>query len=168
MRNNARIYAVAAALAMLPAAWAAESRHHHDGGTGHEHHDMSARESHAGKAGNPGSIDVTVNVTSLDAMRYEPATFTFKRGQTVKFVVTNKGQLAHEFGIGTLSEQEEHAQMMKSMPDMKHDDPNVITIEAGQTNSLVWQFTNAGSFVIGCHVPGHYQAGMKAIVTVRK
>lgn len=137
---------------------------------GHDHHGDAARHAHVSKAGKPGNaakVIVTVPVATLDQMRYEPAEFSFKRGQAVKFIVTNKGQVVHEFGIGTLEEQKAHAEMMKSMPDMKHDDPNVVTIDPGQTKELVWRFTNRGTFQIGCHVPGHYEAGMAARVRVQ-
>lgn len=160
MNRSFGIIAVAVTLAGAPAL--ADERHHHENDGGHQAH-MSK----AGKPGNPAKIDVTVAVATLDTMRYDPAQFSFKRRQTVKFVVTNKGQLAHEFGIGTLEEQKEHAEMMKSMPDMKHDDPNVVTLDPGQTKELVWQFSNRGTFQIGCHVPGHFEAGMVAQVTVR-
>ncbi|MGH8677514.1 MAG: cupredoxin domain-containing protein [Burkholderiales bacterium] len=150
-----------AALALSANLWADEGHHHHDDAAHH------ADVSKAGKPGKPARIDVPIPVATLDQMRYEPAEFSFKRGQTVKFIVTNKGRLAHEFGIGALEEQKAHAEMMKSMPDMKHDDPNVVTIDPGQTKELIWRFTKRGTFQIGCHVPGHYEAGMAALVRVR-
>lgn len=99
-----------------------------------------------------------------DTMRYEPSSITVKTGETVRFVVQNKGQVTHEFGIGTRDEQRQHAEMMRAMPDMKHDDPNVVTVDPGQRKELIWQFTRAGTFEIACHVPGHYLAGMRMTV----
>jgi uncharacterized cupredoxin-like copper-binding protein/Cu/Ag efflux protein CusF len=138
----------------------AARRHDH---TSHQHGAHGHR-SAAGKPGKASAAKRTIEVTMHDTMRYEPASITVKAGETVRFVVRNKGQLSHEFGIGTLEEQAKHAEMMKAMPDMKHDDPNVITVEPGQKKELIWQFTRAGTFEIACHVPGHYPAGMKMAV----
>ncbi len=153
------------------AALAAESGHgaHHD----HQHgaQDHQGETPHASGAGRPGKaadVDRTVAVSMFDTMRYEPSSITVRKGETVRFVVQNKGQLAHEFGLGTLEEQRAHAEMMKQMPEMKHDDPNVIVVDPGKTRELIWTFSKAGRFQIACHVPGHYEAGMKASINVRR
>ncbi len=136
----------------------------HDHGA-HQHHSSEAHQSAAGKPGKASAVRRSIKVTMLDTMRYEPSSITVKPGETLRFVIENKGKLAHEFGIGTPEEQMQHAEMMKAMPDMKHDDPNVVTLEPGQKKELIWQFTKAGTFEIACHVPGHYPAGMKMAVT---
>lgn len=140
---------------------------HHDHG-GHGHHDAKAKQSSAGKPGKASAAKRVVQVSMFDTMRYDPSSITVKPGETVKFVVENKGALAHEFGIGTSEEQMQHEEMMKAMPNMKHDDSNVVTVEPGKKKELVWQFTKAGTFEIACHVPGHYPAGMKLPVVVGK
>jgi uncharacterized cupredoxin-like copper-binding protein len=143
----------------------ADDQHHGHGD--HMHHGAHAGQSAAGKPGKASAAKRTVEVAMLDTMRYEPAFVSVKAGETVRFVVENKGKLTHEFGIGTPEEQAKHAEMMKAMPDMKHDDPNGITVEPGQKKELIWQFTRAGTFEIACHVPGHYPAGMKLAVNAR-
>lgn len=153
---------VAAAGALLAAYAAAEEQHHGQGE--HMHHGAHADQSAAGKPGKASAVKRTIEVRMLDTMRYEPSSITVKAGETVRFVIENKGRLAHEFGIGTLEEQAKHAEMMKAMPDMKHDDPNVMAVEPGQKKELIWQFTRTGTFEIACHVPGHYPAGMKMAV----
>lgn len=106
------------------------SRHAHDGA--HEHGDSAA-----GSSGDPAKITKVVEVSTLGTMRYEPSSFVFKRGDKAKFVVTNRGQVRHEFGIGTKKIQEEHAEMMQAMPDMVHEDANsVVIVEPGETNSI--------------------------------
>ena len=141
---------------------AADEKHHGHGE--HMHHGAAAHQSAAGKPGKASAVKRTIPVTMLDSMRYEPSSIAVKAGETARFVVENKGKLTHEFGIGTPEEQMQHAEMMNSMPDMKHDDPNVIIVEPGEKKELIWQFTKAGSFEIACHVPGHYPAGMKMVV----
>ena len=46
------------------------------------------------------------------------------------------------------------------------DEPNAFMIEPGETKELTWHFTEGGEVLIGCHVPGHYAAGMKAEISV--
>ena len=48
----------------------------------------------------------------------------------------------------------------------EHADANMITVESGETKSLVWQFTKTGTVEIACHIHGHYETGMKSKVTV--
>lgn len=134
----------------------------HSKGHGSGGHGSSA----AGRPGSAAQATRTVNVTALDTMRFDPSTLAVKAGETVRFVVVNKGKLPHEFVIGTTEEQKEHEQMMQKMPGMKHEDPNAITLAPGETKSLIWQFGQSANVEIGCHIPGHYPAGMLSKVTV--
>jgi uncharacterized cupredoxin-like copper-binding protein len=105
---------------------------------------------------------------ALDTMRYAPAKLTVKSGQTVRFIITNAGKLKHEFAIGDAEEQRQHAEMMKRIPAMTYEHGNAVSLEPGVTKELVWQFGKPGTFEIACHIPGHYEAGMHAIVTVAR
>ena len=60
----------------------------------------------------------------------------------------------------------EHAAMMRKMPNMKHDEGNAISLAPGETHLLIWTFSQAGAFEAACHLPGHYEAGMKAALDV--
>ena len=138
---------------------------HHKKNSGHEHsHEMSA----AGQSGNWERISRTIKINALDTMRFNKKIIQVKPGDTIRFVVTNTGKIDHEFAIGTREEQVEHAKMMASMPDMKHVEGNVLTLKPGETRELIWRFGKAGAVEIACHLPGHYEAGMKAIVKVQK
>jgi len=143
-----------------------ESGHRHDKGdkahAGHEH-----AVSRAGQPGKARKVTRTIRIRALDTMRYAPEKLTVKAGQTVRFVVTNAGQIKHEFVIGDAEEQRQHAAMMKKMPDMKHDEGNALTLEPGETKEIIWQFGKEGKGEIACHMPGHYEAGMRAIVRIR-
>jgi len=143
-----------------------ESGHRHDkGDQAHagRRHDVSR----AGQPGKASRVTHTIRVQALDTMRYAPEKLTVKAGQTVRFVVTNAGQIRHEFAIGDAEEQRQHAEMMKEMPDMKHDEGNALTLEPGETKELVWQFGKEGKVEIACHMPGHYETGMRGIVRIR-
>ena len=43
---------------------------------------------------------------------------------------------------------------------------NMVTLNAGQSGGMVWQFGKAGSVDFACLVPGHMEAGMTGKVTV--
>jgi uncharacterized cupredoxin-like copper-binding protein len=122
--------------------------------------------SSSGQTQAPERVTRTVRVTGRDTMRFDPASITVKRGETVRFVVTNAGKIEHEFMIGDREEQKAHDVMMQSTPGMKHDEANTVSLAPGKTKSLVWTFTKEGRFEAGCHVPGHYPAGMKMAITV--
>jgi uncharacterized cupredoxin-like copper-binding protein len=82
----------------------------------------------------------------------------------LRLIVTNTGRLRHEATIGTPEEQQTHAEEMAS--GAVHDSPNSVTVDPGETKELIWRFDQPGRFEIGCHIPGHYQAGMVAEITV--
>jgi uncharacterized cupredoxin-like copper-binding protein len=129
-------------------------------------HDASV----AGAPGNPNRPAKTVEVAmsdSPDGMRFNPDRLNVRRGEQVKFVISNTGSLPHEFVLGTAGENRSHAAMMASMPDMKHDDPNAKTVAPGQSTTLLWRFSRRGNFEFACLIPGHYEAGMHGTVAVK-
>ncbi|CAN7232922.1 MULTISPECIES: cupredoxin domain-containing protein [unclassified Variovorax] len=121
-----------------------------------------------GKPGVVAKATRTVKVDMTDGMRFSPASIDVKQGETVRFVVTNSGKLKHELVLGTEKELKEHYEVMKKNPEMEHADPNMVTLAAGKTGEVVWQFTKAGKVDFACLQPGHYDAGMKGAVNVTK
>ncbi len=129
----------------------------------------SSVEQHAfGREGDPKKVARTVRVGMADTMRFTPSELTIKRGQTVKFVVRNNGKVKHELVIGTLEELKAHAEMMKKHPGMEHDEPHMAHVAPGKSETLLWQFTKAGTFYFGCLEPGHFEAGMVGKLEVVK
>jgi uncharacterized cupredoxin-like copper-binding protein len=134
-----------------------------DGDADHEHGD------HGYSFGQPGdatAVARTVTVTGGDDFKFHPAHLTVKTGETIHFNVKNTGKHPHEFTLGDEASQKKHAEMMKQMPGMVHADPNMLTLQPGEDKSLIWQFTRAGKVEFACHVPGHYEAGMRGVVDV--
>jgi uncharacterized cupredoxin-like copper-binding protein len=119
-----------------------------------------------GQPGKARDVTRTITITLRDAMRFEPATLQFSRGQTVRFHVINPGKLPHEFVLGTRTEIAEHAKEMQQMPNMAHTDPNAVRVAPGQSADLVWRFSVEGQFLYACLLPGHWEAGMQGTVTV--
>ena len=105
-----------------------------------------------------------VVVILTDAMRMEPAKLTARVGVPVTFRITNTGQIEHEFYIGSEAEQTAHDAEMLAGP--MHDHANGVSLLAGETRSLTHTFGEAGTVLAGCHVPGHYGAGMVAEIVV--
>jgi uncharacterized cupredoxin-like copper-binding protein len=101
---------------------------------------------------------------------YEPATIRVKAGETVTFVFHNTGTVVHDAFLGDAAAQAEHEREMSdgmaAMGGMHADDPSATTVQPRQTATLTHTFTTTGSTIIGCHQPGHYQAGMKLTVVV--
>lgn len=130
---------------------------------------LISTEEHAfGKQGNPESTSRTITVDMTDMMRFHPADITVRQGETIRFMVTNKGQMLHEMVIGTMEGLRFHAEMMRKHPGMEHDEPYMSHVGAGQKNEMVWQFTKAGEFYYACLIPGHLEAGMLGKITVTK
>lgn len=120
-----------------------------------------------GREGDPAKAKRTVTVEMSDAMRFTPDKLEVKVGDTVKFVVANKGQVMHEMVIGTEQELKAHAEMMKKHPGMEHDEPYMAHVSPGKKESITWQFTKAGDFMFGCLIPGHFEAGMVGRIKVQ-
>ncbi len=135
-----------------------------------------------GEPGNAGNVSRTVEVTMRDNY-YAPESIHVQPGETIRFKVTNEGALVHEFNIGTADMHEAHQEEMQMMVEhgvlkgdhidhdmmnmdmgnghsMKHDDPNSVLMEPGESREIIWKFTKATDLEFACNVPGHYQAGM--------
>jgi uncharacterized cupredoxin-like copper-binding protein len=124
----------------------------------------------AGEPGNPKQPFRTVLVTMRDSdgkMSFVPSTLEVKRGEQVKFIITNAGAITHEFVLADTAANLKHAAMMQKNPDMEHDDPNGKTVQSGKKTEILWKFTKAGTFEFACNIPGHRESGMLGSVTVK-
>lgn len=118
-----------------------------------------------GAAASAGTARIEVRLT--DALRIEPATISVPAGVLVTFVVTNTGALAHEFFVGDEAAQQAHGQALTGATTAPPDTATGIGLAPGETKDLTMTFPAGGSSLAGCHVAGHYLAGMKAAITVR-
>lgn len=119
-----------------------------------------------GEPGDPAKISRIIDIEMSDAMRFSPAQFKVKRGETIRFVLRNTGKMKHEMVLGSMKELKEHAALMQKFPEMEHADPNMVSVAPGQTGELVWRFSKAGAFDFACLQPGHFEAGMKGKIAV--
>ena len=150
----------AASAAMLAALLAAAPIHAHDG-----KHSFSAGE--PGDPKKPARI-VLINMREGDGkMMFMPDRVEIKRGEQIRFMISNSGELEHEFVLATTAENLKHAEEMKKNPEMEHDDPNARRVKPKKRDEIVWRFTKAGQFEFGCLIPGHREAGMTGIIIVK-
>ena len=146
-------------LALTVAVQAASAAGTHAGGHGHD-------ESAIGEPGKAASATRTVQIDMSDTMRFIPSSIDAKQGETIRFVVKNSGKLKHELVLGTDQALKEHYEVMKKNPEMEHADPNMVSVAPGKTGEVIWRFTKAGQVDFACLQPGHYDAGMKGLVSV--
>jgi uncharacterized cupredoxin-like copper-binding protein len=160
MKFTIKIIAVCALLTGASGAFATGT---HAGGHDDAHgHGAST----IGQAGEASKVGRTINIEMTDAMRFTPDKVVAKRGETIRFVVTNSGKLKHEFNLGTEADLKAHYELMKKFPGMEHDEPNQVSLESGKTGEVIWHFTKAGKVSFACLHVGHYDAGMKGSVSV--
>ena len=131
---------------------------------------VSCGHDHSGGAGDAGAATRTIRIEMRDTA-YVPDAVTVDRGETVRFVFTNEGKLSHDAFLGDTAAQAEHETEMRAADDSHGgghggDTEGAISVEPGKTGELTHTFEKAGEIQIGCHEPGHYEAGMKIDVTV--
>lgn len=163
MNWNRSAVALAAAAALLSAnAWAGEGSAEHSHGHG--------KSFSAGEPGDPRKSSKIVRVTMGESdgkMLFAPARLEVKKGDQIKFVLRNDGELDHEFVLASTADNREHAEAMQKNPDMAHEEPNGRQIAPKKTGEIVWKFTKAGEFEYACLIPGHRDAGMTGKIVVK-
>ena len=137
------------------------------GAPGHSH-------GHTYSAGEPGDVrkparivPVTMKETDDGKMLYFPNIIAAKKGEQIRFVITNAGKVPHEFVLASTDDNMKHAALMQKYPDMEHDDPNGKTLQPGQKTEMLWRFSKPGTFEFACLIPGHREAGMLGSVNVK-
>ena len=143
------------------------SEDHTEDSMGSEDMDMDMSGSY-GEPADASEADRTIEVNVDNDLAFEPADFEVGVGEVVTFRVSNTGDVEHEFVLGDQAAQDEMAEMMESGDDHGHSGEmsNAVTVHPGETGELTWRFTSEGTVLIGCHVPGHWEAGMQGTVTV--
>ena len=137
-----------------------------------------------GTKGNKENVDRVITVVMYDNY-YKPNSFKVNKNETIKFEVTNKGELVHEFNIATKEMHLKHQpemmmmveneilladkidkkkmmEMSKKNPAMAHSHSNSILLSPGEKTELIWKFNNTVDIEAACNVPGHYDVGMIA------
>jgi uncharacterized cupredoxin-like copper-binding protein len=107
-----------------------------------------------------GGPEIAVNINHS---RFAPSELRVESGTTVRFVIHNRDPIDHEFILGAAPVQRRH----ENGTHAEHDAvPGEVSVPAGTTRSTSFTFAEPGRLIIGCHLPGHYDYGMRGDVIV--
>jgi len=95
--------------------------------------------------------------------RFEPAVLRFKAGDAVKFVIRNEDPIDHEFILGNSEVQSRHERGTESVHTSI---PGEVSIPAGTKAATNYKFAKPEDLLFACHLPGHFEYGMKGQVKV--
>jgi uncharacterized cupredoxin-like copper-binding protein len=109
-----------------------------------------------------GTADSTVTL-GIRYSRFDPSELTVARGTTVRFVVENRDPIDHELIVGDQEVQDIHE---RGTGHHHGEVPGEISAPAGATVETTYTFTEAGTTLFGCHLPGHYAYGMRGTIRV--
>ena len=141
-----------------------------------------------GEKGKLSEVNKTIEIKMYDNY-FEPSKIIVKKGETIKFFVSNYGELVHEFNIATkemhIKHQPEMMKMVenqilladkidkKKMKDMAkkdhsmaHSHSNSVLLEPNEIGEIIWKFTTKANLEAACNVPGHYDVGMVADIKI--
>lgn len=130
-----------------------------------------------------------VNV-QMKEFAFVPATVSLKAGVSTVVVLSNRGVVEHEFmvyGAGGLhmagmGHDERHRQLEArsyfrgvavqvegKAPKVERMGKDLVMLNLAPGQQVVLRFVprKRGTFEMGCHLPGHYEAGMKGTWVVR-
>ena len=140
-----------------------------------------------GEIGKLSEVNKTIEIKMYDNY-FEPKEIKIKKNETVRFLITNYGELVHEFNIATremhLNHQDEMMKMMeygillgdkidkqkmkelsKKDHSLAHSHKNSLLLEPNQSGELIWKFSKDLVLEAACNVPGHYDSGMITKIT---
>lgn len=134
---------------------------------GMKHHGAQAEMS-IGHKGIAKDVNRTITIEASE-IAFDVKNIDVKAGETIRFVLINKGEQPHELALGSADEQSAHRDMMAEMAGMKmeHAEGNSVSTEPGETKELIWTFTKAGAFEFACNYPGHAELGMTGPLMVK-
>jgi uncharacterized cupredoxin-like copper-binding protein len=105
----------------------------------------------------------TIEIDALDSLRFDPDELTVSVGDTIQFVVTNAGSGDHEFVLGDADVQQAHEDEHGHGGD---DALATLELPPGTPETATVTFDAPGEVLYGCHIDGHYGAGMVGTLTV--
>lgn len=117
----------------------------------------------------------------LTEFQFEPGRLVLEAGKTYRLELVNRGTVEHEFMVGReLVGAPAHGYRYNFFEGMEvqvqfeggaleTEGLVEIEVEPGATVRLVFSVPEGkrGQWEVGCFVPGHYELGMKGVLTVR-
>ena len=141
-----------------------------------------------GEKGDPNNVDRTINIKMYDNY-YEPNFIKVKKGETIKFVVKNFGEMVHEYNIATKEMHIKHQPEMQKLVEhgillvdkidmnkmkkmskkdhsLSHSHANSVMVEPKKTEEIIWKFSKSLTLEMACNIPGHYETGMVGQIVI--
>lgn len=112
-----------------------------------------------------GEADRTVEIEMVD-IAFKPNRLSVKAGETIRFVFPNRGEIEHEAVVGDEEAQAAHKEGVHGGGYGGSKQAPRVEVFPGETGELTHTFEKPGQVLIGCHEPGHYDAGMRVDITV--
>jgi len=106
---------------------------------------------------------VRVITLTIEHSKFHPAEVRVEPGERVRFIVVNDDPIDHELIVGDAAVQERHER--GSEPDHGAV-PGEVSIPAGTTRTTDYTFGETGDLIFGCHLPGHYDYGMRGRIVI--
>ena len=108
----------------------------------------------------PGVVQVEVRI---DQSAFDIGALRVAEGTLVEFVVQNDDPIDHELVVGDAEVHHRHA----SGTERRHPPvPGEVSIAPGDRAMTFYEFTEVGSIVYACHLPGHVAYGMQGTIDV--
>jgi uncharacterized cupredoxin-like copper-binding protein len=114
----------------------------------------------------PETVEITLTEFSIES----PVT-TFEAGKPYRFIITNAGALNHEFTVMppmmTAPVEMEGHSMEDMLGAVLHIGEDQLVLGATVTVDFTFtEPTSLGDLEFACHLPGHYEGGMFAPISV--
>ena len=108
----------------------------------------------------PGLVTVEVGI---EHSRFDIGALEVREGTILELVVRNDDPIDHELIVGTPGVHRAHAKGSEvSHPPI----PGEVSVRPDQVASTFYEFTDVGSIVYACHLPGHVAYGMEGTIEV--
>ena len=108
----------------------------------------------------PGVVTVEVHI---DQSAFDIGSLRVEQGTLVEFVVQNDDPIDHELVVGDGEVHRRHA----DGTERRHPPvPGEVSVAPGDRAMTFYEFTEVGSIVYACHLPGHVAYGMQGTIEV--
>jgi uncharacterized cupredoxin-like copper-binding protein len=111
-----------------------------------------------------GPEPVTVRL-DVEHSRFTPSRIEVRPHTTVRFVVVNHDPIGHELIVGDASVHARHADGTEAHHAARAGE---VSVAPNARASTTFTFHGAGSVLYACHLPRHFEYGMKGTVLVAR
>ncbi len=97
--------------------------------------------------------------------RFVPSVVEVPPGVPVRIVVRNADPIDHELIVGdaAVHRRHEHGREAHHHGEV----PGEVSVPAGTTAATTYRFPAGATVTFGCHLPGHWDYGMRGVAVVR-